>query len=85
LTTGGGLVVGSDGEGHVLVHDAANGKVLFQTRLVTTATGFPVTYAIGGTQYLAVSGANRGNQGGAGLYAFALPGQALGSGRSPER
>lgn len=73
LTTGGGLVVGADTDGYVFVNDVASGKVLFQTRLTTAVQGFPVTYAIGGTQYLAVPGGNRGNLGGAALYVFALP------------
>jgi alcohol dehydrogenase (cytochrome c) len=81
LTTGGGLVVSGDGEGYVFVHDVANGKVLFQTRLATSATGFPVTYSIGGTQYLAVTGGNRGTSGGAALYVFALPESVRGAAR----
>jgi len=52
---------------------------LFQTRLATNGTGFPVTYAIGGTQYLVVPGANRGTSGGAALYVFALPAPARGA------
>jgi alcohol dehydrogenase (cytochrome c) len=73
LTTGGGLVVGADTDGYLFVDDAATGKVLFQTRLVTNATGFPITYAIDGTQYLAIVGTNRGTSGGAAIYVFALP------------
>ena len=79
LTTAGGLVVGADTEGYVYVDDAATGKVLFQTRLATNGTGFPVTYAIDGTQYLVVPGANRGTSGGAALYVFALPAPARGA------
>lgn len=73
LTTAGGLVVGSDTEGYVFIDDAANGKTLFQTRLATSAQGYPVTYAIGETQYVAVPATNRGALGGAALYVFALP------------
>ena len=79
LTTGGGLVVGTDSEGYVFVHDVANGNILFQTRLATPATGFPITYAIGGTQYIAVTGGNRGTLGGAALYTFAMPASARGA------
>src|SRR5262245_3581159 len=79
LTTAGGLVVGADTEGYVFVDDVATGKMLFQTRLATSVQGFPVTYAIGNTQYLAVPGANRGNAGGAALYVFALPAPARGA------
>jgi glucose dehydrogenase len=76
LTTAGGLVVGADTEGYVFVDDVATGKILFQTRIATSVQGFPVTYAIGNTQYLAVPGANRGTSGGAALYVFALPAPA---------
>jgi alcohol dehydrogenase (cytochrome c) len=73
LTTAGGLVVGADSEGYLFIDDVATGKVLFQTRLSSMVQGYPVTYAIGGRQYLAVPTANRGNLGGAVLYVFALP------------
>ena len=81
LTTAGGLVVTADSEGYVFIDDVATGKVLFQTRLATPVQGFPVTYAIGGTQYLAVPAANRGTLDGAALYVFALPA----AGRGPVR
>ena len=54
LTTGGGLVVVGDWDRYLYVHDATNGKILFQTRLSTSVQGFPITYAVGGRQYLAV-------------------------------
>jgi len=73
LTTGGGLVVGADSEGYLFIDEAATGKTLFQTRLASMVQGFPITYAIGGRQYLAVPTANRGTLGGAQLYVFALP------------
>ena len=79
LTTAGGLVVGADTEGYVFIDDAATGKALFQTRLATNGTGFPVTYAIDGIQYVAVPGGNRGASGGAALYVFALPAGARGA------
>jgi alcohol dehydrogenase (cytochrome c) len=78
LTTGGGLVVSADTDGYVFIHDAANGKVLFQTRLSTAVQGFPVTYSINGTQHIAVPGSNRANMGGAALYVFALPASVRG-------
>ena len=54
LTTGGGLAVSGDGDGYLLLHDAATGEVLFRTRLPAPMQGFPITYAVGGRQYLAV-------------------------------
>ena len=70
LTTGGGLVVGADTDRYLYVHDAANGDVLFQTRLPASVQGFPITYAVEGRQYLAAPvGGNRSNA----IYVFALP------------
>ena len=54
LTTGGGLVIVGDWDRYLYVHDATNGKILFQTRLSTSVQGFPITYAVGGRQYVAV-------------------------------
>ena len=53
LTTGGGLVVVGDFDRYLYVHDATTGAILFQTRLPTSVQGFPITYAVGGRQYLA--------------------------------
>jgi alcohol dehydrogenase (cytochrome c) len=70
LTTGGGLVVGTDTNRYLYLHDATNGDVLFRTRLPASVQGFPITYAVDGRQYLAVPvGGNRSNA----LYVFALP------------
>jgi alcohol dehydrogenase (cytochrome c) len=54
LTTGGGLVFGGDWDRHIYAHDALTGKVLWQTRLPTSAQGFPVTYLAKGKQYVAM-------------------------------
>ena len=54
LTTAGGLVFVGDFDRHVYAYDAATGEILWQTRLVTSAQGFPVTYLANGRQYLAV-------------------------------
>ena len=73
LTTGGGLVVGADTDRNLYIYDAANGDVLFQTRLPASVQGFPITYAVEGRQYLvAPVGGNRSNA----IYVFALPQQA---------
>ncbi len=70
LTTAGGLVVSSDTNRHLFIHDVENGAVLFETRLPASAQGFPITYAVDGRQYLAVPvGGDRTNA----IYVFALP------------
>jgi alcohol dehydrogenase (cytochrome c) len=62
LTTGGGLVVVGDFDRYLYVHDATNGTILFETRLPTSVQGFPITYAVGGRQYLAVPVGTGGGQ-----------------------
>ena len=54
LTTGGGLVVAGDWDRNLYVHDARSGEILFQARMPSSVSGFPVTYAVDGRQYLAV-------------------------------
>ena len=54
LTTGGGLAVAGDWDRHLYVFDAADGEILWQTRMPTSVQGFPISYAVGGKQYLAV-------------------------------
>lgn len=54
LTTAGGVVFIGDVDRYFKALDAASGKVLWQTRLGTSALGFPITYSIGGKQYVAV-------------------------------
>jgi PQQ-dependent dehydrogenase (methanol/ethanol family) len=52
LTTGGGLVFGGDWDRHMYAYDASTGKILWQTRLTTSAQGFPITYLARGKQYV---------------------------------
>jgi len=54
LTTGGGLVVVGNYDRTLYIYDAANGNILYQTRLPGPAVGSPTTYAVGGRQYLAI-------------------------------
>jgi alcohol dehydrogenase (cytochrome c) len=54
LTTAGGIVFGGDWDRHVYAYDAATGKILWQTRLPTSAQGFPISYAVNGRQYVAL-------------------------------
>jgi alcohol dehydrogenase (cytochrome c) len=54
LTTAGGLAIVGDADRYLYIHDARTGEVLYQTRLPSAVQGFPITYAVGGVQYLAV-------------------------------
>jgi alcohol dehydrogenase (cytochrome c) len=54
LTTAGGVVFAGDWDRHVYAFDASNGKILWQSRLPTSAQGFPVSYLAKGKQYVAV-------------------------------
>jgi PQQ-dependent dehydrogenase (methanol/ethanol family) len=54
LATAGGLVIGGDWDRHMYAYDATSGKILWQTRLVTSAQGFPITYLANGKQYIAM-------------------------------
>ena len=54
LTTGGGLVVVGDWDRNLYIFDAKVGKILYQMRMPNGVQGFPITYAVGGTQYLAI-------------------------------
>jgi hypothetical protein len=55
LTTGGGLVFGGDANGRFRALDDMTGKVLWEINLGAPVSGFPVTFAVQGTQYVAVS------------------------------
>jgi alcohol dehydrogenase (cytochrome c) len=54
LATAGGVVFGGDWDRHMYAYDSATGRVLWQTRLPTSAQGFPITYLAGGKQYVAM-------------------------------
>ena len=66
MAPGGGLVFGGDGNGRFRALDHENGDVLWQINLGSMVTGFPVTYAAGGRQYVAASTGNN-------IFVFALP------------
>ena len=55
LATGGGLVFGGDHNGRFRAFDHETGEVLWEINLGSPLTGFPITYAVGGRQYVAVS------------------------------
>ncbi|MDA1093866.1 MAG: PQQ-binding-like beta-propeller repeat protein [Acidobacteria bacterium] len=55
LATGGGLLFGGDTNGRFRAFDQETGAVLWEINLGSGVTGFPVTYSVDGTQYVAVS------------------------------
>ena len=55
VATGGGLIFGGDVNGRFRAIDQSSGKVLWETNLGSAVTGYPMTYAVNGRQYVAVS------------------------------
>jgi alcohol dehydrogenase (cytochrome c) len=55
VTTGGGLVFGGDDVGKFRALDDKTGKVLWETDLGSPVSGFPISFAAGGKQYVAVA------------------------------
>ena len=88
LTTAGGLAFVGDWDRYVHAYDVATGESVWETRLPTSAQGFPITYAVNETQYVALpAGTGAGSwgtipltltpekrrpNGGNGLFVFAL-------------
>ena len=86
VTTGGGLVFGGDMNGRFRAFDQETGEVLWEINLGSPLTGFPMTYAVGGRQYVAASTGTSGTSNrflpltpelrpsaGNNLFVFALP------------
>jgi alcohol dehydrogenase (cytochrome c) len=89
LSTRGGVAFVGDLDRQLKAVDVATGKVLWTTRLATSVQGFPITFSVGGRQYLAVpTGVGGGSPrvvpsllapeirhpaNGNALYVFALP------------
>lgn len=89
LSTAGDLAFVGDVDRYFRAFDVRTGRVLWQTRLATSAQGFPVSFTIDGRQYIAVpSGLGGGSprrvpaeiapdirhpRNGNALYVFALP------------
>ena len=82
VATGGGLVFGGDVNGRFRAFDQETGEVLWEVNLGSSVSGFPITYAVDGRQYVAVStgtqrfvnltpelNPSQGNN----LFVFALP------------
>ncbi len=66
LATGGGLVFGGSSEGYFYALDARTGKALWQFMAGYQIVANPISYAIRGQQYVAITA-------GQGLFVFALP------------
>ena len=54
LTTAGGLAFIGDWDRYASAYDVATGELVWQTRLPTSIQGFPISYAVDGTQYVAI-------------------------------
>ena len=55
VATGGGLIFGGDARGRFRAFDHETGEVLWEINLGSSVTGFPITYAVDGRQYVAAS------------------------------
>ena len=55
VATGGGLLFTGDTVGHFRAFDQQNGKVLWDVNLGAELSGYPVTFAVKGKQYVAIS------------------------------
>jgi alcohol dehydrogenase (cytochrome c) len=55
VATGGRLLFGGDANGRFRALDQETGKVLWEVNLGSAITGYPITYAVGGRQFVAVS------------------------------
>ena len=53
--TGGGLVFGGDVNGRFRAFDHETGEILWEINLGSPVSGFPITYAVDGRQYVAIS------------------------------
>jgi len=66
LATKGGVLFAGTREGNMLALDAQSGKLLWKMQTGGTIASSPMSYAVDGTQYVAMSA-------GGVLYSFALP------------
>ena len=89
VSTAGGVAFAGDLDRMYRAFDVNTGKVLWETRLPAAVQGFPLTFTVGGKQYLAVTTSNGGGSPravpgvvtpelhypatGNALYVFALP------------
>jgi PQQ-dependent dehydrogenase (methanol/ethanol family) len=54
VATGGGLVLGGDANGRFKAFDDKTGQVLWETIVGSPSSGYPITYAVNGRQYVAI-------------------------------
>jgi alcohol dehydrogenase (cytochrome c) len=89
ISTAGGVVFAGDLDRHFRAYDVRTGEVLWDTRLGTSVQGHPISFAIDGKQYIAVTAALGGTSprqvprvvapeitypsNGNALYVFSLP------------
>ena len=81
VATGGGLVFGGDANGRFRAFDHESGEVLWEINLGSSVSGYPISFAVDGKQYVAVNtGGGQPNltpeltpSRGTNLYVFALP------------
>ncbi len=64
VATGGGLIFGGDTNGRFRAFDDETGEVLWEINLGSPVSGFPITYAMDGRQYVAVSTGTSGTASG---------------------
>jgi alcohol dehydrogenase (cytochrome c) len=60
LTTAGGLLFSASADRYFRAYDSRDGHVLWQTRVQDVPSAFPITYAVDGTQYVAMIVGNPG-------------------------
>src|SRR5688572_5922490 len=58
VATGGGLVFAGDASGRFRALDDRTGKILWETTLGAPVSGFPISFAVDGKQYVAVATGN---------------------------
>jgi alcohol dehydrogenase (cytochrome c) len=86
VATGGDLLLGGDASGRFRALDPRTGRVLWEVNLGSPIAGFPITYAVDGRQYVAVTTGRSGHTGifarlagqplsitGNNIFVFALP------------
>jgi len=73
VTAGGVLFIAGTRDGKFRAFDPKTGKVLWEYQFPTGAYSTPITYSVGGKQYIAIAdGGGRGGPFGGKYYAFAL-------------
>ena len=86
VATGGGLLFGGDVNGRFRAFDQETGEILWEINLGSPVSGFPISFAVDGRQYVAVGTGSGGTAShfmgltpelrpsmGNNLFVFALP------------